>query len=143
MSIFPTVIPSDPSPANEVTPWAMPPATETDRPKTVWTLTTPAGRSIECFVLAGRDRIEVVIHYDRSPVISQSFEAGEEDLALTWAEQQRLLRQREAARLRCPRCDEAMVRSRTRGYEHVVKLFTSRRPHRCTRCGWRGWRRDG
>jgi len=144
MSTPNTVITNDRGPADEVTPSAAPPANETGRPKTVWTLTTQAGRSIECFSLAGRDRIEVVVHYDRSPVISQSFEVGEEDLALIWAEQQRLLRLREVAhRLRCPRCDEAMVRSRTRGYEYVVKLFTRRRPHRCTSCGWRGWRRDG
>lgn len=143
MSIPNALVP-DPGLANEVTPFAEPSATQSVRPTTVWTLTTPAGRSIECFVLVGRDRIEVVIHYDRSPVISQSFEVSEEDLALSWADQQRLLRQQEVAhRLRCPRCDEAVVRSRTSGYEFVVKLFTRRRPHRCTRCGWRGWRRAG
>ena len=137
------MVPNDPCTVNDVTPWAELSA-QSVRPKTVWTLTTLAGRSIECVVLAGRDRIEVVIHYDRSPVMSKSFEVGEEELALTWAEQQRLLRERDLAhRLRCPRCDEAVVRSRTRGYEHVVRLFTSRRPHRCKDCGWRGWRGDG
>jgi len=85
MSTPNTVITNDRGPADEVTPSAAPPANETGRPKTVWTLTTQAGRSIECFSLAGRDRIEVVVHYDRSPVISQSFEVGEEDLALIWA----------------------------------------------------------
>src|SRR5438093_11908506 len=64
MSIRNTVIPNDPGPANEVTPSAAPLANETGRPKTVWTLTTQAGRSIECFSLSQRDRIEVVVHYD-------------------------------------------------------------------------------
>jgi hypothetical protein len=137
------VIPSDPGPANDVTPPAEPSTAQSVGPKKLWTLTTTTGRSIECFALAEQDRIEMLIHYDGSLVVSQAFEAGEEDLALTWAEQQRLLRQRDAAqRLRCPRCDEGVVRSRTRGYEHLLRFFTSRRPHRCTRCGWRGWRRN-
>src|SRR6185295_9505983 len=132
MSISNPVLPNDSATVNEEMPTAEPPAAQSGRPKTVWTLTTPAGRSIECSALVGPDRIEVVIHYDRSPVMSQFFEVDEEELALTWADQQRLLRQQEAThRLRCPGCDGAVVRSRTRGYEHVVRLFTSRRPHRC------------
>jgi hypothetical protein len=42
--------------------------------------------------------------------------------------------------LRCPRCQSAHVhRSRLRLYERPFKLVTSRRPHRCHDCGWRGW----
>jgi hypothetical protein len=42
---------------------------------------------------------------------------------------------------RCPECGGILVRSRTRGLEQLRKWLSARRPHRCRRCGWRGWRR--
>jgi len=41
---------------------------------------------------------------------------------------------------RCPKCGGLLARSRTRGFEQVRKWLSHRRPHRCRRCGWRGWR---
>src|ERR671912_396600 len=41
--------------------------------------------------------------------------------------------------LPCPHCHEPRAeRSRTRGLERFLKLFTVRRPYRCGACGWRG-----
>jgi len=41
---------------------------------------------------------------------------------------------------RCPECGKQQAqRSRTRGFERVVKHVTRRRPYRCAACGWRGW----
>lgn len=41
---------------------------------------------------------------------------------------------------RCPKCGGVLARSRTRAFERVLKLLSDRRPHRCRRCNWRGWR---
>jgi len=43
----------------------------------------------------------------------------------------------------CPSCVRREVRrSRTRGIERLLKLFTRSRPYRCLSCGWRGWCRE-
>ena len=41
----------------------------------------------------------------------------------------------------CPKCKSASIRrSQTRHWwESWHKAFTIMRPHRCQRCGWRGW----
>jgi len=41
----------------------------------------------------------------------------------------------------CPRCAQGqLLRSHTRSrIERIRKAYTSRRPHRCAKCGWRGW----
>jgi hypothetical protein len=41
----------------------------------------------------------------------------------------------------CPKCGSPRIhRSRSRGLlEQIRKTVTSRRPHRCHACGWRGW----
>lgn len=41
----------------------------------------------------------------------------------------------------CPKCGEfSLYRSRARTFrESLKKKFTSKRPFRCHRCGWRGW----
>lgn len=41
---------------------------------------------------------------------------------------------------RCPKCGGVLARSRTRPVEQVLKFLSDRRPHRCRRCNWRGWR---
>jgi hypothetical protein len=42
---------------------------------------------------------------------------------------------------KCPKCGSARIlRSRSRGVlEQVRKTVSSKRPHRCHDCGWRGW----
>jgi hypothetical protein len=40
---------------------------------------------------------------------------------------------------RCRKCGGVLMRSKSRGLEAFLKLLTRRRPHRCRRCGWRGW----
>jgi hypothetical protein len=43
---------------------------------------------------------------------------------------------------RCILCDSLMARSHSRSVvEKLLKLFTPLRPHRCTGCGEREWRR--
>jgi predicted RNA-binding Zn-ribbon protein involved in translation (DUF1610 family) len=41
----------------------------------------------------------------------------------------------------CPKCQSSSIhRSHTRNLmESWRKAFTTKRPHRCQRCGWRGW----
>ena len=41
----------------------------------------------------------------------------------------------------CPKCGSPRIhRSRSRSViEHIRKAVTSKRPHRCHACGWRGW----
>jgi hypothetical protein len=41
----------------------------------------------------------------------------------------------------CPKCKaDALHRSHTKNFlEAWLKTLTSKRPHRCQRCGWRGW----
>jgi UDP-GlcNAc:undecaprenyl-phosphate GlcNAc-1-phosphate transferase len=42
---------------------------------------------------------------------------------------------------KCPKCHEwRLNRSRSHGaFEQLRRRFTTRRPHRCANCGWRGW----
>ncbi len=42
---------------------------------------------------------------------------------------------------KCPKCGSPRVhRSRSRGLvEQLRKTVSSKRPHRCHACGWRGW----
>ena len=43
---------------------------------------------------------------------------------------------------RCKVCDGLMARSHSRSFvERILKLFTPLRPHRCTKCADRAWRR--
>jgi predicted RNA-binding Zn-ribbon protein involved in translation (DUF1610 family) len=41
----------------------------------------------------------------------------------------------------CPKCKSTSIhRSHTRNWlESFRKAMTSNRPHRCQKCGWRGW----
>jgi hypothetical protein len=41
----------------------------------------------------------------------------------------------------CPKCQSRSIhRSRSRGrWEEWRKQVTGKRPHRCSKCGWRGW----
>ena len=42
--------------------------------------------------------------------------------------------------MKCPHCGSSHVRrSHIRPWELLVKPFTSKRPHRCEDCRWRGW----
>lgn len=109
-----------------------------DRPH--WMFRTRAGRAVTCHLQAGVNGIDVAILYDDTILVSRAFAPDDESLALMWAETQRLEYARELVhRVRCPRCDAAATRARTHGYESLLKLFTRRHYHRCTRCHWRGW----
>jgi predicted Zn-ribbon and HTH transcriptional regulator len=41
----------------------------------------------------------------------------------------------------CPKCkSDAVHRSHTKNFlESWKKMLTTKRPHRCQKCGWRGW----
>lgn len=45
------------------------------------------------------------------------------------------------SQMQCPGCGASAVRqsSGRTPVERVRKLFTSKRPHRCRKCGWNGW----
>jgi len=47
----------------------------------------------------------------------------------------------ENAMQQCPKCESRTIhRSHSRGrWEQLRKHVTGKRPHRCSKCGWRGW----
>ena len=106
--------------------------------RTLWTHRTRAGRTIECVSWMDQERTEVEIIYDGSPLVHQTF-ALPGDAEMWSGQQLELHRLSLQKRVYCPRCDAVTERLPRSPYERLLKLFTRRRPYRCSRCRWRGW----
>jgi hypothetical protein len=108
------------------------------RRTTLWTHRTRAGRTVECVTWLDPEGIQVVIIYDGSTLVHQTF-VRPDDAEMWSAQQLELHRLSLQKRAYCPRCDAVTDRLPRSPYERILELFTRKRPHRCSRCRWRGW----